>query len=153
MTTGVLGKIAESVRIRLDARRELVSKEELELRAQSSRVPFSFADQFIKSRMQAIAEVKFRSPALGMLETADAHRAVAIAKAYIEGGATAISVLTEEDHFQGSLSYLRELRAEIPSACLLMKDFVIDEYQILEARVNGADAILLIVSFKATKNK
>ncbi len=151
MNDTVLGKIAASVQKRLDIRKELLGRDELEKRIDGARTPFSFRRAFPKNEMNAIAEIKFRSPALGTLKTVEEGTAIAIANEYLGAGARAISVLTEEDHFSGSPEYLRELRATYPGALLLMKDFIIDEYQILEARLNGADSILLIVSLLGLK--
>ena len=90
-----------------------------------------------------IAEVKRRSPSKGLIR-AD-FEPVSIARAYQQGGAAALSVLTDESFFGGDLSFLREIREQIDLP-LLRKDFVIDAYQIDEARVAGADAVLLIVA-------
>ena len=95
------------------------------------------------SRPRIIAEMKPRSPSRGVIR-AD-FDPVAIAKAYFEGGAAAISVLTDEPDFGGQLGTLDIVRRAVPLP-LLRKDFLVDAYQIDEARVAGADAILLIVA-------
>ncbi|MEI6775549.1 MAG: indole-3-glycerol phosphate synthase TrpC [Chloroflexales bacterium] len=91
-----------------------------------------------------IAEVKKASPSRGVLMESFDH--LALARTYIAGGAAAISVLTDVRFFQGSLKYLESIR-DLPAAPpLLRKDFIIDPYQIYEARAYGADALLLIVA-------
>jgi indole-3-glycerol phosphate synthase len=94
-----------------------------------------------KGPIHLVAEVKKASPSKGVLR-GDFHP-VEIARIYQAHGAAAISVLTEPSHFQGSLDDLRQVRAavELP---VLRKDFIIDPYQVIEARVAGADAVLLI---------
>ncbi|MEM7145557.1 MAG: indole-3-glycerol phosphate synthase TrpC [Verrucomicrobiota bacterium] len=93
--------------------------------------------------LSLIAEVKKASPSAGVI--AENFDPVTIAKAYAAGGANAISVLTDEKYFQGSLAYLSQIKnaVDIP---VLRKDFIIHEVQIYEAVVSGADAILLIVA-------
>jgi len=94
-----------------------------------------------KNKISIIAEIKKASPSKGILkETFDCF---AIAKSYISGGADTISVLTDEQFFQGSISFLKDI-AEMKTVPLLRKDFIIDEFQILETKANGADAVLLI---------
>jgi len=91
-----------------------------------------------------IAEVKKASPSRGVLIESFDH--LALARTYIAGGSAAISVLTDVRFFQGSLKYLEAIR-QLPAAPpLLRKDFIIDPYQIYEARAYGADALLLIVA-------
>lgn len=108
--------------------------------AQTSHV---FRNALLKDGLSVIAEVKKASPSKGLIQP-DFNPA-AIAKAYEAAGASAISCLTEEHYFQGSSEYLADIRKNV-SIPLLRKDFIIDDYQIYEARVLGADAILLIAA-------
>jgi indole-3-glycerol phosphate synthase len=94
-------------------------------------------------RINVIAECKRRSPSRGVLRAE--YDPVAIARSYEAAGAAAISVLTEPTFFDGSLDHLRAVRAAVATP-LLRKDFVVSEYQLLEARADGADAVLLIVA-------
>src|SRR5215475_2413418 len=98
---------------------------------------------FHASRLALIAEVKKASPSAGII--CKDFDPVRIAKEYEAAGASCLSVLTDEKFFQGSLDYLRQIRAAVKLP-LLRKDFMIDERQILEAVEWGADAILLIVA-------
>lgn len=93
-------------------------------------------------RVNVIAECKRRSPSKGVL--AANYDPVRTATAYEQGGAAAISVLTEPTFFDGALEHLVAVRRAV-GLPLLRKDFIVDEYQLLEARASGADAILLIV--------
>ncbi len=88
-----------------------------------------------------IAEIKKASPSMGVI--CEDFKPLEIARSYVENGASAISILTDKEFFQGDIEYLRQIR-EITGIPLLRKDFVIDEIQILEAKAAGANAILLI---------
>ena len=96
-----------------------------------------------RESINVIAECKRRSPSRGVLRTA--YDPVAIATGYERAGAAAISVLTEPTFFDGSLDHLADVR-QVVTIPVLRKDFLVDEYQLLEARAEGADAILLIVA-------
>jgi indole-3-glycerol phosphate synthase len=91
--------------------------------------------------VQVIAEIKRASPSAGLLRTD--FDPVAIARIYADHGAACLSVLTDEPFFQGQLSYLATIRKAV-GVPLLRKDFILDRYQLLEARLAGADAVLLI---------
>jgi len=105
--------------------------------------PHRFVAALSGPGFNVIAECKRRSPSKGVLRKD--YDPVAIARGYAEGGAAAISVLTETTFFDGSLDHLRAVRAAV-GVPLLRKDFIVTEYQIVEARATGADAVLLIVA-------
>ena len=128
-----------------ELRREREPLASLERRATSAspRGDLFEAGLWTTGRVNVIAECKRRSPSRGVL--AASYDPVAIAQKYEEGGAAAISVLTEPTFFDGSLDDLAAVRRAV-TVPLLRKDFVVDEYQLFEARANGADAVLLIVA-------
>ncbi len=129
----------------LAVRRAAEPIDALAARAAASRVPQGalFASRLARpGTVNVIAECKRRSPSRGVL--APAYDPVAQAQAYARGGAAAISVLTEPSFFDGALAHLAAVRAAV-DVPLLRKDFIVDDYQLLEARVAGADAVLLIV--------
>lgn len=105
--------------------------------------PFAFERALRQPGMSFICEVKKASPSKGVIDPVFPYRV--IAQQYQTAGATAISVLTEPDFFLGNDEYLREIRGEV-SIPLLRKDFMIDPWQIEQARALGADAVLLICS-------
>jgi indole-3-glycerol phosphate synthase len=123
-------------------RRAVVSRSEVERRA-ASYSPLDFAAVLRASGLAVIAEVKQRTPSMGVL-TED-YRPASLAASYDRGGAAAISVLTHAAGFGGSIDDLDAVRAatRLP---ILRKDFITDPYQIVEARAHGADAVLLIVA-------
>jgi indole-3-glycerol phosphate synthase len=109
----------------------------------SQQKPLDFAASLRGKGLKLIAEVKKASPSKGVL--CKDFRPVEIAIAYARNGAAAISVLTEEKHFQGSLEHLAAIREKV-NIPLLRKDFIFDEWQIYESAAYGADAILLITA-------
>jgi indole-3-glycerol phosphate synthase len=115
---------------------------ELEREAGSQPEGRPFAEALSRPGTSLIAEHKRRSPSAGTIR--EGTSCAEVVSAYERGGAAALSVLTEEAHFGGSLADLREARAatELP---LLRKDFTIDRYQLYEAKAAGADAVLLVV--------
>ena len=141
MTT-ILDKIVATKREEIAQRQSVTSLAELKPQlADAPPVRDFFAALAAPGPIKLIAEVKKASPSKGIIR-AD-FDPVAIARIYEQHGASCISVLTDEHYFQGSLEYLRQIReqAGIP---LLRKDFILHEYQLLEARLAGADAVLLI---------
>ncbi|HEV2858186.1 MAG TPA: indole-3-glycerol phosphate synthase TrpC [Solirubrobacterales bacterium] len=128
----------------VEARRAELSQADLEARLSGRREDRPFNEALTRPGLSVIAEFKRRSPSAGALapESIDLTAQVA---AYERGGAAALSVLTDERHFGGSLADLRAARAacEMP---IIRKDFIVDPYQLYEAAVNGADAVLLIVA-------
>jgi len=141
----ILDEILEHKRSELTAAMARVSPEEMAERAASAQQPTrGFGRALAQAEPPAvIAELKRRSPSRGLIR-AD-FDPVTCALAYAAGGAACISVLTDEHYFGGELGFLARVRAAVPQP-LLRKDFVVDAYQVDEARVAGADAILLIVA-------
>jgi indole-3-glycerol phosphate synthase len=138
----VLARIVDHKRVEIAAR--IARRAELESRAAESRAGRRGFRQALEQRQPAvIAEAKKASPSKGLL--APDFNPAAIARAYSEGGAAALSILTDERFFQGALDYLEQARAAAPLP-VLRKDFIIDAFQVVEAAAHGADAILLIAA-------
>jgi indole-3-glycerol phosphate synthase len=142
-----LSEIIERKRVRLEEARLGLPLGEMRARACAARreaEPHALRHAIEREgRINIIAEFKRASPSKGLIRAGRAPDE--IATAYDEGGAVAISVLTEEDRFQGSLDDLRAARSAV-ALPLLRKDFIFDEYQLYEAAESGADALLLIVA-------
>ncbi|MPZ68249.1 MAG: indole-3-glycerol phosphate synthase TrpC [Actinobacteria bacterium] len=136
-----LEDILNSTRGRIDELEERVTEDALEERIAALPAPRGFAAALDTPGVAVIAEIKRTSPSAGDLDRN--LNAGEMARAYADGGAAAISVLTEPDHFNGSREDLEAaLTVGVP---VLRKDFIIDELQVLESRAWGADAVLLIV--------
>lgn len=139
---GVLERILQSTRRRVERSKERMPAEALRERF-GTRVPLDFAAALTGPGPNVVAEVKRASPSKGDL--APGLDAAACAFEYQDHGAAAVSVLTEPEFFKGSLDDLAAVRSAV-TVPVLRKDFVIDEYQLIEARAYGADAVLLIVA-------
>src|SRR5580704_2414534 len=141
----VLDRIIAATRTRVAESKRAADLRQLEQRAEAH-VPRGFRQALAaKSRdgVAVIAELKKASPSKGLIR-AEFHPAE-LARELGKAGAAALSVLTDEEFFQGSLRNLREASAAVSIPCL-RKDFIVDEFQLIEARANAADAVLLIVA-------
>lgn len=142
----VLGEIIDKKRQRVFAAKQLLSMDDIWPRTWDARLtakPHALRNALLAPGINIIAEFKRRSPSKGTIR-AEANP-TQIAQSYAVGGAVAISVLTEEDYFDGSLADLRAAKAAVDLP-VLRKDFVVDEYQVYESAAAGADALLLIVA-------
>jgi len=137
----ILDEIVDATIIRIEKAKKNISLNEMIMLAEKSEPPFAFENALKQKDISFICEVKKASPSKGII--ANDFPYIKIAKEYEKAGAAAISVLTEPDFFMGSVDYLKDIKQNttIP---VLQKDFIIDEYQIYEASIIGANAILLI---------
>ena len=143
----ILNKILDTKRLEVQAAITAKPLDALREEAYAQPDPRDFVGsihaKIVADKPAVIAEIKKASPSKGVIR--EDFRPAAIAKSYEKGGAACLSVLTDQQYFQGSAQYLRDARA----ACklpVLRKDFMIDPYQLYEARAMGADCILLIVA-------
>lgn len=139
----ILDEIVKDKRKRLVEHKSRISEDEMKSMALSSdRVSNSFYKALAKEGLSIIGEFKKASPSMGVI-----NNKIELTDRIDQYNQSvdAISCLTEEDHFHGSVAYLKEIR-KISDLPILRKDFIIDEYQIYEAKVIGADAILLIAA-------
>lgn len=147
-TPTILKKIVDRKWEEIKERKQNISLEEMrDLAFANKDAPRGFADALARSlkagRSAVIAEIKKASPSKGVLR--EDFRPAEIAASYEEGGASCLSILTDRDFFQGHEDYLKEGRAacDLP---VIRKDFIVDPYQVFEARAIGADCILLIAA-------
>jgi indole-3-glycerol phosphate synthase len=141
----ILDDIIDDTRDLVERRKQNTPISELQERPfYDEREPLSLVEALQERGMSFLAEVKKASPSKGVIR--DDFDPAAIAQQYADHGAAAISVLTEPLHFQGSLEHMAWIRAHVPDTPLLRKDFIIDPYQLVEARAVGADAVLLIAT-------
>ncbi len=141
--TDILKKILAHKQSEVAAAKELTPLNELKRKVIDSPPPRNFfkAVTTPKNQLRVIAEVKKASPSAGVIR--QQFDPVAIARAFYQNGAAAISCLTDQKYFQGSLSYISLIKDAMPLP-VLRKDFIVDMYQVYESRIAGADAILLI---------
>ncbi len=144
----MLDNIVAQTRRRLEANEDRVPLAEMKLRASRAGPPRHFGEALKKAGFGLIAEIKRASPSKGDLRPD--MDAAQMARLYTRAGANAISVLTEPDFFKGSLNDLEAVRASV-RVPVLRKDFILEPYQVYEARAGGADAVLLIVAILPTK--
>lgn len=147
----ILQKIVEVKRQEVERLKVEVPITELEKRIERQQPTLNLAGALFGESVRIIAEVKKASPSKGLLrEDFDAE---SLATIYADNGASAISVLTNFDHFQGSIDHLGAVHSVANSHKIpvLRKEFIFDEYQVYEARAYGADAILLIVAMLTQK--
>jgi indole-3-glycerol phosphate synthase len=139
----VLDRIIEARRAAIAHRKKSVPETALRFGVKHAQPVRDFAAALTRDSLNVIAELKKASPSRGLIR-ADFHP-VLLAKDLEEAGAAALSVLTEEEYFQGDLKYMRDARAAV-GLPVLRKDFIVDPWQVWEARATDADSFLLIVA-------
>jgi len=144
-----LDQLVEAARAGVSKRRSEVSGDDLRARLGTRTGSRPFKEALIRPGLSVIAEFKRGSPSAGRIDP-DADVADTVA-AYERGGAAAVSVLTDEAHFHGSLADLEQARSAT-ALPILRKDFIVDPYQLWEAAIIGADAVLLIIAALADED-
>ena len=139
----MLDKIIAQKREEVEQRKKVAVTTYLQERITCQKPPLDLAPALKGDNIRLIAEVKRASPSRGMLSPN--FNPIKLAQTYAEGGAAAISVLSEANYFMGSIEHLAAIR-EVVELPLLRKDFVFDPYQVYESRAYGADALLLIAA-------
>lgn len=145
----ILEEIISYKKLEVDQKKSTVSFDVLQKKSRDTEFPRLSFMPAIKERIKnketaLIAEIKKASPSKGVIKKDFNH--LKIAKSYQSGGATCLSVLTDEKYFMGNLKYIKEIKNANISLPILRKDFIIDPYQIYESIHSGADCILLIVA-------
>ncbi len=140
----LLDRIVSDTRALVEKRKRETPQRALEDRPLFARTPLDLFERLSQDEMSIIAEAKKASPSEGVIR--ESYDAAQLAQAYQKNGAAAISVLTEPQHFEGAIAHLPWVRAHVEDVPLLRKDFIIDEYQVVEAKAFGADAVLLIAA-------
>ncbi len=138
-----LGTILRRKREEVELRRREIPPDLLRRSPLYTRDPLPLCSALSKKPLAVIAEIKKASPSKGVIRKD--FDPVRLAELCVEGGASALSVLTDREFFQGDISYLHDIRSVV-TIPLLRKDFIIDEYQIHEAKAAGADAVLFILA-------
>jgi len=139
----MIDRIVAQKREEVEQRKKSLPLSYLKERIALREATLDFAHTLEGTQTRLIAEIKRASPSRGTL--CPNFNPVELAKKYVQGGAAAISVLTEANYFKGSIDHLAAIREEI-NLPLLRKDFIFDPYQVYESRAYGADALLLIVA-------
>lgn len=142
-TGTILSRIIESRRADVARRKRIVPETVLRIATGKADAPRDFAGALTRGRINVIAELKKASPSAGLLRSN--FEPAALARGCEQAGASALSVLTEEESFQGALAHLRDARAAV-ALPVLRKDFIVDSYQVWEARAANADSFLLIAA-------
>jgi indole-3-glycerol phosphate synthase len=139
----VLSRIIESRRAEVARRKRIMPEPVLRIAAGKADAPRDFGGGLVRDQINVIAEIKKASPSAGVLRRD--FEPAALARGFDGAGAAALSVLTEEENFQGALAHLRDARAAV-GLPVLRKDFIVDAWQVWEARAANADSFLVIAA-------